>query len=52
MVSQWNSSGIFPRFTLLQLVREVQELLSRLSIEPENFTDYLHVNVQRHLMGM
>ena len=30
--------NIFPGFTTLQLVREVQELLSRLSVEPENFT--------------
>ena len=35
MEFEWN---IFPRFTTLQLVREVQELLSRLSVEPENFT--------------
>ena len=42
----------FPGFTTLQLVREVQELLSRLSVEPDKFhwTDYLHVDVQRHLM--
>ena len=32
---EWN---IFPGFTTLQLVREVQELLSRLSTQPENFT--------------
>ena len=35
MEFKWN---IFPGFTTLQLVREVQELLSRLSVEPENFT--------------
>ena len=35
MEFEWN---IFPGFTTLQLVREVQELLSRLSLEPENFT--------------
>ena len=47
----WN---IFPGFTTLQLVREVQELLSRLSVKPRKFhwTDYLHVDVQRHLMGI
>ena len=35
MEFEWN---IFPIFTTLQLVREVQELLSRLSVHPENFT--------------
>ena len=35
MEFKWN---IFPGFTTLQLVREVQELLSRLSVQPENFT--------------
>ena len=35
MEFEWN---IFLGFTTLQLVREVQELLSRLSVEPENFT--------------
>ena len=49
MEFEWN---IFPGFTTLQLVREVQELLSRLSVQPEKFhrTDYLHVDVQRHLL--
>ena len=32
---------IFSRFTILQLVREVQELLSRLSVQPENFTGWI-----------
>ena len=31
---EWN---IFPGFTTLQLCDKVQELLSRLSVEPENF---------------
>ena len=35
MEFEWN---IFPGFTTLQLVREVKELLSRLSVSPENFT--------------
>ena len=35
MEFEWN---IFPGFTTLQLVREVQELLSRLSVQPENVT--------------
>ena len=49
MEFEWN---IFPGFTTLQLCDKVQELLSRLSVEPENFhrTDYLHVDVQRRLM--
>ena len=32
---EWN---IFPGFTTLQLVREVQEFLSKLSVQPEDFT--------------
>ena len=35
MEFEWN---IFPGFTTLQLVREVQKLLSRLSVQPDNFT--------------
>ena len=35
MEFEWN---IFPGFTTLQLVREVHELLSRLSVQPEEFT--------------
>ena len=35
MEFEWN---IFPRFTTLQLVREVQEFLSKMSIQPEDFT--------------
>ena len=35
MEFEWN---IFPRFTTLQLVREVQEILLKLSVQPENFT--------------
>ena len=48
---EWN---IFPGFTTLQLSHKVQELLLRLGETPENFyrTNYLHVDVQRHLMGM
>ena len=37
---EWN---IFPGFTTLQNVREVQELLSRLSVEQENFTGWIIV---------
>ena len=35
MEFEWN---IFPGFTTLQLCSKVQELLSRLSVQPENFT--------------
>ena len=35
MEFEWN---VFPRFTTLQLVREVQELLSKLSVQLEIFT--------------
>ena len=38
MEFEWN---IFPGFTTLQLVREVQELLSRMSVQPEQFKDEL-----------
>ena len=45
MEFEWN---IFQGFTTLQLCSKVQELLSRLSVEPEEFhwTDHLHVDVQ------
>ena len=50
----WRANGI--RVECLptwQFVREVQEFLSKLSVEPENFTGrYLHVDVRRHLMGI
>ena len=51
MEFEWN---IFPGFTTLQLCSKVQELLSRLSVTTRKFhrTDYLHVDVQRHLMGI
>ena len=35
MEFEWN---VFPGFTTLQLCNKVQELLSRLSVQPENFT--------------
>ena len=45
MEFEWN---IFPGFTTLQFIREVQEFLSKMSIHPENFTGriYLPVDVQ------
>ena len=43
MVSQWNSIGFFSRFSTLQLVCEVQELLSRLGVEQENFTGRIFI---------
>ena len=48
---EWN---IFPGFTTLQLCNKVQEFLSKMSEEPEEFyrTDHRHVDVQRHLMGI
>ena len=48
---EWN---IFPGFTTLQQSFKVQEFLSKLSVQPEDlhWTDYLHVDVQRHLMGI
>ena len=50
MEFEWN---IFSGFSTSQLCHTVQELLSRLSVEPEEFhwTDYLHVDVERHLIG-
>ena len=49
MEFEWN---VFPGFTTLQLCNKVQEFLSKMNIQPEDFywTDYLHVDVQRHLM--
>ena len=51
MEFEWN---IFPGFTTLQLWYKVQELLSRLSVDTREiyWTDRLHVDVQRHLMGI
>ena len=43
MEFEWN---MFPGFTTLQLCYNVQEFMSKMSIQP----DYLHVVVQRHLM--
>ena len=37
-VSQWTSSGIFPRINMLQLNDEVKSFLLRLGETPENFT--------------
>ena len=51
MEIEWN---IFPGFITLQLSQEVKRLLLRLNETPENFyrKDHLHVDVQRHLMGI
>ena len=50
MEFEWN---IFPGFTTLQLCNKVKELLLRLSvIRKIPLTDCLHVDVQRHLMGI
>ena len=45
MEFEWNIS---PGFTTLQLCHKVQEFLSKMSKQPEEFywTDYLHVDVQ------
>ena len=47
----WN---IFPGFDTLQLVREVQEFTVKIerTTKKNHCTDYLHVDVQRHLMGI
>ena len=55
MVSQWNSSGIFSQYSIrCSSVKKFKSLLLRLGETPENFyrTDYLHVDVQWHLMGI
>ena len=51
MEFEWN---IFPGFTTLQFSATIQEFLSKLSTQPEDFTgrNHLHVDVQRHLMGI
>ena len=50
MEFEWN---IFPGFNTLQLSHKVQEFMSKVS-DPSEFkgTDHLHVDVQRHLMGI
>ena len=48
MEFEWN---IFPGFTTLQHCYKVQEFLSKMSEEPEDFTGRIsHVDVQRRLM--
>ena len=49
MEFEWN---IFPGLTTLQLCNKVQELLVENEPTTRRFhwTDYLHVDVQRHLM--
>ena len=39
--------GIFPGFTTLQILAEIQNMMSEIKCEPEQFpeTKYLHVNV-------
>ena len=50
MEFEWN---IFTGFTTLQLCNKVQEFMSKMSDQPEELrTDHLHVDVQRHLMGI
>ena len=51
MEFEWN---LFPGFTTLQLCHKVQELLSRFECNTREFhrKDYLHVDVQRHRMGI
>ena len=46
MEFEWN---IFPGFTTLKFSQEVKDLLLRLGETPEG---HLHVDVQRHLMGI
>ena len=52
MVSQWNSSGIFPKFhhiaALLQSPRV--HVKNERTTRRFHMTDYLHVDVQRHLI--
>ena len=53
MVSQWNSSGIFPGFTTLQLQQSpIVPVEYEHRARKFHWTDYLHVDVQRHLMGI
>ena len=51
MEFDWN---IFPGFTTLQVCHKVQEFMSKKEQTTRRFhwTDYLHVDVQRHLMGI
>ena len=50
MEFEWN---VFPGVKTLQLSFKVQEVLLRLGKTPEIYwTDHLHVDVQRHLMGI
>ena len=51
MVSRWNSSGIFSQDSPhSSSATKSKEFLSKMSVEPEDFTgtDHLHVDVQGH----
>ena len=39
MEKQLNSSGIFPKFSPLKILQEIQQDLERKNIKPEEFTD-------------
>ena len=62
MVSQWNSSGIFSQDSpLWKLCNKVQEFMSKMSIQPEEFTgriifmstfNYIFMEISRQWTGM
>ena len=55
MVSQWNLSGIsFPGFTTFAALQQSPSVTVKIerTTRKIHWTDYLHVDVQRHLMGI
>ena len=54
MVSRWNSSGIFPRIHHIAALQQSPRVTVKIErgTRKIHWTDYLHVDVQRHLMGI
>ena len=54
MVSQWNSSGIFPRIHHIAALPQSPRVIVKIERNTREiyWTDHLHVDVQRHLMGI
>ena len=54
MVSHWNSSEIFSRIHHIAALLQSPRVPVKIERRTRRFhrTDYLHVDVQRHLMGI
>ena len=54
MVSQWNSNGMFPRIHRVAALQQSPRVPVKYERRARRIhrTDHLHVDVQRHLMGI